>query len=85
MEMWKERVRARELNGVLVRAVGSSGSMTRWRLYLRDTSSVEREIVGQVAGLATTSEKKENEDKSGMKNARARIRISREKSSLRCY
>lgn len=48
-----------ELNGVLVRAVGSSGSMARRRL--RDPPSLEREIVGQVA-FATTSGKKENED-----------------------
>jgi len=46
-----------ELNGVLVRAVGSSGSTARRRL--RDPPSLEREIVGQVA--LTTSGKKENE------------------------
>lgn len=51
-----------ELNGVLVRAVGSSGSTARRRL--RDPPSFEREIVGQVA-FATTSGKKENEDRGG--------------------
>lgn len=59
---WRWKERARELNGVLVRAVGSSGSMARRRLCLRDSPSVEREIVGQVV-LATTSKKKENEGK----------------------
>jgi len=66
---------AYELNGVLVRAVGSSGSTARRRL--QDPPSFERKIVGQVA--LATSRKKENEVKEeNEKHIQTRMCIARE-------
>lgn len=55
-----------ELNGVLVRAVGSSGSTARRRL--RDPPSLEREIVGQVALTTTSGKRKTKVEKKNEKH-----------------
>lgn len=80
MEM--EGVCARELNGVLVRAVGSSGSTARRRLPARFSIGRTRDS-GAGRALERHRGKRKTKIKNGMKNTRTfRHRVVREKFIL---